>query len=91
MQDAGKTRLRVEIFGQQYTVVGKEPAAFLHMVAGHVDDTMRQIAAANPRLDVTRLAILAALNIAGEYFKLKETYERLLAQERAPVASVPRE
>lgn len=91
MQETGKNKLNVEIFGQHYTVVGKEPVAFLRMVAGHVDDTMRQIAAANPRLDVTRLAILAALNIAGEYFKLKEAYERLLAQERAPVGSVPRE
>jgi cell division protein ZapA len=50
----------------------------MRLVAGLVDDKMREIAAGNPRLDLNRLAVLAAVNIADEYMRLREEYEELL-------------
>jgi cell division protein ZapA len=50
----------------------------MRMVAGYVDDKMRQISAANPRLDTNKLAVLAALNMADEYFRLRMEYEELI-------------
>lgn len=50
----------------------------MRMVAGYVDDKMRKIASANPRLDTNKLAVLAALNMADEYFRLRLEYEELI-------------
>jgi cell division protein ZapA len=58
-------------------------------VARLVDEVMRRISAANPRLDSERLAVLTALNLAEELHRLRKEYEDLfdLLDERtqAPV------
>lgn len=73
-----KNRLQITIFGQQYTIVGNASSSYIRMVAGHVDEKMKQIAELNPRLDTTKIAVLTAVNIADEFFKLKQDYEELL-------------
>lgn len=79
MQSNGqKNRLTVEIYGQLYRLVGKDSDQHMKKVARHVDDTMKEFAQGNPRLDTTKLAVLSAVNIADEYFKLKAEYDELL-------------
>jgi cell division protein ZapA len=73
-----KNRLTVEIYGQLYRLVGKESDQHMKKVARYVDDTMKDFSTGNPRLDTTKLAVLSAVNIADEYFKLKEEYDALL-------------
>ncbi|WCN38467.1 cell division protein ZapA [Aneurinibacillus uraniidurans] len=77
-QTVSKEKVVVEIFGQYYTMVGDTSSSHMRMVAGYVDDKMRQISAVNPRLDTNKLAVLAALNMADEYFKLRLEYEELI-------------
>lgn len=77
-QTVSKEKVVVEIFGQYYTMVGDTSSSHMRMVAGYVDDKMRQISAASPRLDTNKLAVLAALNMADEYFKLRLEYEELI-------------
>ncbi|WP_424565525.1 cell division protein ZapA [Tepidibacillus fermentans] len=72
-----KNRLTISIYGQQYTIVGKASSNYLRMVSGYVDDKMRQIAGSNARLDTTKIAVLTAVNIADEYFRLKQEYDEL--------------
>jgi len=71
-----KTKVAVEIFGMQYWLAGHETDEHLRRVAGMVDDRMRKIASGHPRLDLPRLAVLAAANIADEYLKLQEKVEK---------------
>lgn len=78
MQDDGKNRLNVEIFGQQYRLTGRASVNHMRMVAGYVNDKMNEIRAGNPRLDTTKIAVLAAVNITDEYFRLRQEYEELL-------------
>jgi cell division protein ZapA len=73
-----KEKVVVEIYGQYYTMKGDSSSSHMRMVAGYVDDKMRQISAANPRLDTNKLAVLAALNMADEYFRLRMEYEDLI-------------
>lgn len=75
-----KKRLTVEIYGQNYKIMGNTSVNHMRTVAGYVDDKMREIADANPRLDTAKLAVLSAINIADEYFKLREAYDQLLRQ-----------
>nr|WP_051331205.1 cell division protein ZapA [Aneurinibacillus terranovensis] len=78
MHENNKERVVVEIYGQYYTMKGESSSSHMRMVAGYVDDKMRKIASANPRLDTNKLAVLSALNMADEYFKLRQEYEELL-------------
>ncbi len=48
------------------------------MVAGHVDDKMNHISEVYPRLDLRKIAVLSAINITDEYFKLKKEYDELI-------------
>ncbi|MBN6186640.1 cell division protein ZapA [Aneurinibacillus sp. BA2021] len=78
MSGQNKERVVVEIYGQYYTMKGDSSSSHMRMVAGYVDDKMRKIASANPRLDTNKLAVLAALNMADEYFRLRLEYEELI-------------
>lgn len=78
MHDDGKNRLTVEIYGQQYKLSGKASINHMRMVAGYVDDKMNEIAQGNQRLDTAKLAVLTAVNITDEYFRLRREYEELL-------------
>ncbi|WP_047150536.1 cell division protein ZapA [Aneurinibacillus tyrosinisolvens] len=79
MPKENKERVTVEIYGQYYTMKGDSSSSHMRMVAGYVDDKMRQIATGNPRLDTNKLAVLAAINMADEYFRLRMEYEELIA------------
>ncbi|SFA39115.1 cell division protein ZapA [Parageobacillus thermantarcticus] len=78
MAEQQKTRVTVEIYGQQYTIVGTESSSHIRLVASIVDDKMREISEKNPTLDISKLAVLTAINIVHDYVKLKEEYDRLL-------------
>ncbi len=70
MQDAGNTSVRVEIFDQAYNLRGTDPEYILKL-AEYVDGKMRAVADQTHTVDSSRLAVLAALNIADEYHLLK--------------------
>ncbi len=72
-----KTRATVDIFGQQYSIVGSESTSHIRLVASIVDEKMREISTKDPSLDINKLAVLTAVNAVHEYIKLKEDYERL--------------
>lgn len=85
MADGEKNRVTVNIYGKTYTVRGEAPADWITRVAGYVDQKMRDIAGRHLYLDTTKIAVLAALNIADEYFRLKKEYDeflQLLDEER---------
>ncbi|GAA4704569.1 cell division protein ZapA [Brevibacillus fulvus] len=78
MQDDGKNRISVEIYGHQYRLSGKASVTHMRMVAGYVDDRMNEIAKGNHRLDTAKIAVLTAVNIADEYIRLQQEYQELL-------------
>lgn len=75
-----KNRITVGIYGQQYTIIGTDPASHIRQVASIVDDNMRDIKSKNPSLDTNKLAVLTAVNAIHEYLKLKEKIEILEKQ-----------
>jgi cell division protein ZapA len=62
-----KTRATVDIFGQQYSIVGSESTSHIRLVASIVDEKMREISTKNPSLDINKLAVLTAVNAVHEY------------------------
>ena len=61
----------VEIYGQRYALTGSDNPGYVESLASHVDRRMKDIAASSPTVDSLKVAVLAAVNIADEYFRLK--------------------
>jgi cell division protein ZapA len=77
LSDEQKNRTTVDIYGQQYTIVGTESTSQIRFVCSKVDDKMREIKSMNPSLDTGKLAVLTAVNAVNDYVKLKEQFEEL--------------
>ncbi len=78
-----ETRVRVvpvDILGQRYPIRSSLDARYVAELATYVDDKMRAAAEAAPTGDTVRLAVLAALNIADEFFRCRDA-ERLRQNE----------
>ena len=74
VQDASNGSVRVEIFDQGYNLRGTD-ADYILKLAEYVDSKMRAVAEQTHTVDSSRLAVLAALNIADEYHLLKRKME----------------
>lgn len=74
-----KTRVSVRIFGEEYPLKSSAGAEHLESLAEYVDGAMRRVAAAGGRLGINRIAVLAALQIADELFRLRGEYDSLTA------------
>ena len=61
--------VRVEIFDQVYNLRGSD-ADYILKLAEYVDTKMRAVSEQTATVDSVRLAVLAALNIADEYYLL---------------------
>lgn len=72
-------RTTVSIYGEDYSLVGDLPTSVVDALAYHVDNQIRVLASKNPRVSLNRLAILAALNITEEFFRLQEEHEKLVS------------
>lgn len=58
--------VKVQIFGQTYTIHGELDAAYVQKLAAYVDEKMSAIASATSTIDTHKVAVLAALSIADE-------------------------
>ena len=74
-----KNRVTVTIAGQEYTLVGTEEASYTEKVAAHVDAKVEEVLS-GAHVSLVDGAILAAVNIADEYFKEVEAAENLRRQ-----------
>ncbi len=64
--------VRVNIYGDEYPIKGAADPKYIQKLAEYVDSQMRDVSdRASPR-DKTKVAILAAINIANELFGIKE-------------------
>ena len=66
--------IRVEIYDETYNLRGSDKAYIQHL-AETVDAKMRAVAQHTATVDSLRVAVLAALNLADDYYQLKRRYE----------------
>lgn len=65
-------QIKVDIFGKTYTLKGDSESGYVEKIAGYVDQKMRALSDNSELVDSSKIAILAALNIADELFKMKD-------------------
>jgi cell division protein ZapA len=63
--------VHVEIFGQTYALSAGADGTYVQQLAAHVDAQMREVGKSAGAVDSLRVAVLAALNIADECFRLR--------------------
>ena len=72
MTTVHKTTIDVEIFGQHYSVKkGRLGSDYVLDLAAYVNKNMNGAEKMSPASDSTRIAVLAALNIADDYFQAR--------------------
>ena len=73
-----KNKVVVTIADREYTMVAVEDEAYVRKCADHVDAQLRELSGA--RISQADAAVLAAMNIADEYFREQEAAENLRRQ-----------
>ncbi|MDO4551918.1 MAG: cell division protein ZapA [Bacillota bacterium] len=77
-----KNRVTVKIYGQEYTIAGEKSRDHIMRVADYVDEKMKTAEGIVPSGFASSLAVLAAINVADEYFSLIETLRELQARNQ---------
>lgn len=73
-----KNKVVVTIAGREYTMVAVEDENYVRRCAAHVDAQLRETM--KGRLSQADAAVLAAMNIADQYFREQEAAENLRRQ-----------
>lgn len=74
-----KNKVTVSIAGQEYTMVAAEDEAYVRKVAAFVDGQLREVMDQG-RLSLADGAVLAALNIADQFYREQAAAENLRRQ-----------
>ena len=84
-----KDSIRVEIYDESYNLRGSDPA-YIQRLAELVDAKMRAVAQHTATVDSLRVAVLAALNIADDYYQLKRKYEGIESEYTSRASNLGR-
>src|ERR1051325_3320402 len=72
--------IRVEIYNQTYSIRSDGDNEYILDLAEYVDSKMREISSGTLTVDSLKVAILAALHIADEFYQLKNAQAQTDAQ-----------
>jgi len=75
-----KKALDVEILGQRLTISSDADESYMLKVAGYVDEKMQELERSARSVAKSNIPILAALNIADEYYRLKDANDAILSR-----------
>lgn len=74
-----RNKITVSIAGQDYTVVAEEDESYVHRCAALVDSQVREVMN-GARLGKSDAAVLAAMNVADQFFQEQAASENLRRQ-----------
>ena len=69
--------VQVEIFGQVYSIKGKDDPASIRELAAFIDAKMKEVQKGTGTSDPLRVAILTALTISDELYRLRAENEAM--------------
>ena len=71
--------IEIEIYKQKYRikVKGEEDEKYISHLTSYVDQKMREVAVKSKSVDSLKIAVLAALNIADEFFLSQKKLDQL--------------
>ena len=66
------SKVRVSIYGSTYNIQGDADPVYIDSLASYLNAKMNEVSDSMPSASAMQVAILAALNIADEYFQLRD-------------------
>ena len=75
--------VHVEILGQSYAVKAGSDPGYVESLAAYVDEQMKDVGRTSGAVDSVRIAVLAALNLADEVFRLRRELEEQKTRARS--------
>ncbi len=79
--------VHVEILGQTYAVKAGTDPSYVESLAAFVDKQMKDVGRASGAVDSVRVAVLAALNLADEVFRLRRELEEARSRSQSERSS----
>ena len=79
-KEPSKNKIAVKIYDEEYVILGQAEPMVIEKIANYVDRKMRLVGQKNSQLSLSKIAVLAALNIAEDLVKLHEDYDLLSEQ-----------
>jgi len=83
-----RNKVEVKIGGKEYILVGTESEEYIQKVALYIDKKMNEILKANSHLSTSMAAVLTAVNVADDFFKVQDSEGRLRTQLEKLLAEV---
>ncbi len=80
MEEKGKNKVTVNIMGEEYILRGSSSTEDMYRVGRYVDQLMKSLSEKNVQMSKQKIAVLAALNLADELLKLKESQKEKPSQ-----------
>ena len=77
MADDPSRIVTVEIMGQRYPIRSALDVEYITLLASYVDEKIQSSTELSTGGDTVRIAVLAALNIADEYFRARDSNTHL--------------
>jgi cell division protein ZapA len=78
-----KNTIRVEIDGMDYSLKSDNDPEYVESIANYVNQKIQKLNQKTNVKSQTKIAVLAALNIADEYFQIQKNYENTLKKLEA--------
>ena len=67
-----KNKVSLKIAGKEYTIIGTESEEYMHKIGNYVDKRLSEIMRTSVRLNTAMASVLAAINVADDFFKARE-------------------
>jgi cell division protein ZapA len=75
-----KKQYHIRVLGEDISVLSDSGDEYVETVVKYVNDKVKEIQNTTKTINTVHVAILAALNIADEYYKVKEIKENICQQ-----------
>ncbi len=76
-QEGTRGRVILRVYGEDYPLKSSADGEYLRALGEYVDSAMRRVAGSQSKLGTGRVAVLAALQIADELFRLRQEHATL--------------
>ena len=75
-------KVKVRIYGQEYTIAGEKEEDSIRKIAAHVNEKMRELGRSFSNNGQGTLAVLTAINLADEYFDMRAKADDLAKENQ---------
>lgn len=85
MTNSAENKVTVNIYGEEYPITGVSDPAYISRIADYVDLRMKETAKNSRVAARDKVAILAAMSIASEFYENNDSKEELQEQYNSKI------